>query len=120
LTLPGAVKMTNSKILLALIVTLTFLLAACGNNKPFNSTAWLKADARERGRMSEDLVKSKVLIGQAADEALRVLGRPDTSYQTALIYRIDMGMPFKDDPRHTALQVHLDGDRTVREVKIVD
>lgn len=101
-------------------ITSFLLLSACGNNKSFSSTAWLKADARERGRMSEDLVKSNVLIGQAADEALRVLGQPDTAYPTALIYRIDMGMPFKDDPKHTALQVHLDGNRTVREVKIVD
>jgi len=101
-------------------VTLLVLLAACGNNKPFNSAVWLKADVRERGRMCEDLIKSRVLIGQAADEAVLILGQTDTAYSTALIYRIDMGMPFKDDPKHTALQVHLDGNRTVREVKIVD
>ena len=38
-------------------------LAACGNNKPFDSVAWLKADARERGRMSQHLVDSKILLG---------------------------------------------------------
>lgn len=112
--------MTNSKIFRALILSITLSLAACGNNKSFSSTAWLKADLRERGRMSEHLVQSKILVGQTSDDALRVLGQPDTAYPTALIYRIDMGMPFKDDPKHTALQVHLDGNRTVREVKIVD
>lgn len=109
----------NRKLVLLVVVPI-FLLAACGNNKTFNSAAWLKSDARERGRMSEDLVKSKVLIGQAADQAMRLLGQPDTTYPTALVYRLDMGMPFKDDPKHTALQIHLDGNRTVREVKIVD
>jgi hypothetical protein len=103
-----------------LVATTVFLLAACGNNKTFDSAAWLKSDVRERGRMSEDLVKSKILIGKTADESLRVLGQPDTTYPTALVYRIDMGMPFKDDPKHTALQVHLDGNHTVHEVKIVD
>jgi len=103
-----------------LLVTTVFLLTACGNNKTFDSPAWLRSDARERGRMSEDLVKSKILIGKTADESLRVLGQPDTTYPTALVYKIDLGMPFKDDPKHTALQVHVDGDRTVREVKIVD
>lgn len=103
-----------------LLVFATVFLAACGNNKTFDSAAWLKSDLRERGRMSEHLVQSKILVGQNSDDALRVLGQPDTAYPTALIYRIDMGMPFKDDPKHTALQVHLDGNRTVREVKIVD
>jgi len=102
------------------VVATVFLLAACGNNKTFDSAAWLKSDLRERGRMSEDLVKSRVLIGQTADDVRRVLGQPDTTYTTALVYRIDMGMPLKDDPKHTGLQVHLDGNRTVREVKIVD
>jgi hypothetical protein len=112
--------MTNSRLLKTLILTIAVTFAACDNCRTFSSTAWLKADMRERGRMCEDLIKSRVLIGQAADEALRVLGQPDTVYPTALIYRIDMGMPFKDDPKHTALQVHLDEKRTVREVKIVD
>ena len=112
--------MTKPRLLQTLILTIAVTFAACGNNQRFSSTAWLKADMRERGRMSEDLIKSRVLIGHAADEALRLLGQPDTTYSTALIYRIDMGMPFKDDPKHTALQVHLDEKRTVREVKIVD
>ena len=103
-----------------LVLATVFFAAACGNNKTFDSAAWLKSDLRERGRMSEHLVQSKILVGQTSDDALRVLGQPDTTYSTALIYRIDMGMPFKDDPKHTALQIHLDEKRTVREVKIVD
>lgn len=69
--------------------------------------------------MSEDLVKRRILIGQTADEAQRLLGRPDTTYPQALSYNIDMGLPFKD-PSHNGLQVHLDEERKVREVRIVD
>lgn len=111
--------MKNKRILLLLVFPI-FLLPACGNNKSFDSATWLKSDTRERGRMSEDLVGRKVLVGQAVDEVLRLLGQPDTYYPTALVYRLDMGMPLKDDPKHTALQVHLDGNRVVREVRIVD
>jgi len=69
--------------------------------------------------MSEDLVKRKILLGQTADEAKRLLGRPDKDYVSALSYRIDLGWPLKD-PIHYGLQVHLDENRKVREVKIVD
>lgn len=74
---------------------------------------------RERGRMSEDLVKRKILLGQTADDAKRLLGQPDKDYVSALSYRIDLGWPLKD-PIHYGLQVHLDENRKVREVKIVD
>ncbi len=94
-------------------------LAACGNNHSFNSAAWLKGDARARGRMCEDLVKRKVLLGQSVEEAKRLLGPPDEDYGKALAYQIDLGWPFKD-PKHYGLQVHLDENRSVREVKIVD
>jgi hypothetical protein len=69
--------------------------------------------------MSEDLVKSKTLVGKTADEARRVLGQPDTNYPGVLSYKIDLGWPLKD-PKHYGLQVHLDQNRNVREVKIVD
>ena len=106
----------NTALMLAVAVS---FLAACGNNKSFDSEAWMKADRRERGRMSEDLVKRKILIGKTVDEAKRVLGQPDKDYVAALEYRIDLGWPMKD-PIHYGLQVHLDQDRKVREVKIVD
>ena len=93
--------------------------AACGNNKSFDSTAWLKSDQRARGRMCEDLVKRKILIGQPAAEAQRLLGQPDANYVSVLSYNIDLGWPFKD-AKHCGLQVHLDESRKVREVKIVD
>jgi hypothetical protein len=111
--------MMNPKIALLLIMTSVFLLAACGNDKSFDSSAWLKGDARARGRMSEDLVKRKILVGQTADEAQRILGQPDKAYPTALSYKIDLGWLFKD-PKHYGLLVHLDEKRTVREVRIVD
>lgn len=100
-------------------LALVFLWAACGNNKSFNSAAWLKGDMRERGGMCEDLVRSKILVGQTDREAQRLLGPPDQVYARALSYKIDLGWPLKD-PKHYGLQVHLDENRNVREVKIVD
>jgi hypothetical protein len=98
---------------------LVSLLAACGNDKLFDSDAWLKGDIRARGRMSDDLVKRKILIGQTADEAQRLLGPPDDAYPTALSYKIDLGWLFKD-PKHYGLLVYLDERRIVREARIVD
>ncbi len=102
-----------------LLVTLVSVLSACGNNKTFDSASWLKADPRERRRMSDHLVKSRILLGQTVDEAKRLLGQHDKDYATALEYRIDLGWPLKE-PIHYGLQVHLDENRKVREVKIVD
>ncbi len=56
----------------------------------------MKGDLRARGRMCDDLVKRKILIGQTADEAQRLLGQPDKAYATALSYKIDLGWLFKD------------------------
>lgn len=109
----------NTKTALLLVITIVFLLAACGNNRSFDSATWLKGDARARGRMSDDLVKRKILIGQTSDEAQRLLGPPDTAYPTALSYQIDLGWILKD-PKHYGLLVHLDENRIIREVKIVD
>lgn len=89
------------------------VLAGCGNNESFDSTAWLKGDMRARGRMCEDLVKSKTLIGQTANEAQRLLGQPDKDYGAALSYRIDLGWPFKD-PKHYGLLVHLDVGSSIK------
>ncbi len=111
--------MVNTKTALLLVMTLVFLLAACGNDKWFDSAAWLKSDMRARGRMCDDLVKRKILIGQTADETQRLLGPPDKAYPTALSYKIDLGWLFKD-PKHYGLLVYLDEKRIVREVKIVD
>lgn len=111
--------MTKTKTAVLLVMALVSLLAACGNNKSFDSAAWLKGDLRARGRMCEDLVQRKILIGQSADEAQRLLGPPDNEYPGALSYKIDLGWPFKD-PKHYGLQVHLDENRNVREVRIVD
>jgi hypothetical protein len=112
-------RQATTKTARLLVITLVFLLAACGNNQSFDSAAWLKGDHRARGRMCEDLGERKILVGQTAAEALRLLGSPDGEYPTALSYNIDPSWPFKD-PVHYGLQVHLDETRKVREVKIVD
>ena len=109
--------MRNHKTLILTLMVL--LLTACGNNRTFDSATWLKADARTRGRMAENLVKSKILIGESVEKAKRLLGEPDRSYPTALSYQLDLGWPFKD-PRHYGLLVHLDQHHNVREVRIVD
>ena len=92
---------------------------ACGNNKPFDAAAWQKANARDRGRMAESLVKGQMLVGKTVDDVQRILGQADIDYGKALQYNIDLGWLFKD-PKHYGLQVHLDGNRTVTLVKIVD
>jgi hypothetical protein len=102
---------------IALLIGLVLL--GCGNNKRFNSDVWLKADMRERGRMSENLVKGKTLIGKSNDETRRLLGEPEKDWGRVIQYNIDMGLPLKD-PKHTGLQVHLDENHYVREVRIVD
>ena len=110
---------SNTKSALVLLVFLTFSLVACGNNQQFDSAKWLRSNMRDRGRMCEDLVKSKILIGQTVTEAQRLLGPPDFTYPTAFQYKIDLGWPLKD-PVHYGLQLHFDANRRVREVKIVD
>ena len=105
--------------LLLLLLAIVLVLPACGNNRSFDGAAWRSGDARARGRMSEDLVNGRILIGKSSQEAQRVLGPPDTDYGPVLAYRIDLGWAFKD-PIHYGLQVHLDERRNVREVKIVD
>ncbi len=101
------------------VVGFVLLSVACGNSRTFDSAAWLKADARERGRMSESLVKRRILIGKTAEETQQLLGRADTDYGQALSYKIDLGYPFKD-PKHYGLIVDLDANRIVREARIVD
>jgi hypothetical protein len=103
----------------SLVMALVSILTACGNNRQFDSTSWLKGDARARDRMSEDLVNRRILIGKTVDEAKQVLGTLDQTYPTALQYHIDLGWVFKN-PIHYGLQVHFDEKRLVREVKIVD
>jgi hypothetical protein len=110
-------KVSGTVLLLAILSA--SLLEACGNNRSFESEQWLNGDRRARGRMSEDLVNRKILIGQTIDEAQRLLGQPDKDYTVVLSYNVDFGWPFKN-PEHCGLQLHLDENRRVREVKIVD
>lgn len=112
-------KCTLTRTALLFVMPWVMVLCACGNNKPFDSAAWQKGDLRARGRMCDDLVKRKILIGHTADEAQRLLGQPDKDYPSALSYRIDLRWPLKD-PKHYGLLVHLDETRKVREVRIVD
>lgn len=110
----------KTRLTLILLATVLLLpLMACGNNRRFDSQVWLNSNARERGRMAEDLANSKVLIGQTADEVRRVLGAPDTEYPTAYSYQIDLGWLFKN-PKHYGVLVYFDASRRVREVKMVD
>lgn len=69
--------------------------------------------------MAESLVTSRGLIGKSAEEAQRLLGEADIDYGKALSYKIDLGWLFKD-PKSYGLLVHLDANRNVTEVRIVD
>ena len=102
-----------------LVLMFSTLLIGCGNNHSFDSATWLKSDTRARGRMSESLVSGKTLVGQSAEEAQRQLGLPEKDWGSAWQYQIDLGWPMKDS-KHYGLQVHLDNERKVSLVKIVD
>lgn len=86
-----------------------------GNDAAFDSGAWLNGDARTRGRMAEDLVAQKVLIGLSAEDVERQLGHPKKNYGKVIEYHVDLGWPFKN-PIHYGLQVHFDADRKVNLV----
>jgi hypothetical protein len=88
--------MLAKKAVTVFVVGFVLLSVACGNSRTFDSTSWLKAGVRERGRMTEDLVKRRVLIGKTAEETQQLLGRADTDYGRALSYKIDLGWPLKD------------------------
>ena len=111
--------MVVKKTVTVFVVGFVLLSVACGNSRTFDSGAWLKADARERGRMSEDLVKRRILVGKSVEETQKLLGRADIDYGSALSYKIDLGYPFKD-PKSYGLMVDLDANRIVREARIVD
>lgn len=108
-----------SKSALGFGILLVLLWSGCGNNRTFNAAAWQKGSARERGRMAESLVKSGMLVGKSVDEAERLLGKPDFDYGKVIQYKIDLGWLFKS-PEHYGLQLHLDNQRSVTLVKIVD
>lgn len=110
-------QLKNSFPLAIALFACTFV--ACGNSKSFDSKTWLEADQRGRGRMSQHLVDSKVLIGRSLEETKVSLGEPERDWGSVVQYNIDLGWPFKD-PKNCGLQVHFDANRHVREVKIVD
>ena len=90
-----------------------------GNDESFASATWLASDARGRGRMSQDLVDSEVLVGLCEKQVVEMLGRPEKNWGSVHQYQINLGWIFKK-PETYGLQVHYDQDRKVRRVKIVD
>lgn len=78
---------TKSFINLSLAVALIALFGlGCGlvknpfrdySQKQFNSDAWLKGDAVERGRMYQDIFISRMLNGKRQDDVKKLLGEPD-------------------------------------------
>lgn len=79
----------------------------------------VKANARDRGRMAQNLVDGQSLIGQNADVLRQTLGAPDKNWGRVVQYQIDLGWPIKD-PGTYGLQVHFDSQGNVALVKIVD
>lgn len=105
---------------LFVFVTASVLTIGFGlkNNETFDSGVWIGATPRERGRMAQDLVDGRFLVGQSRETVHQTLGMPEKNWGRVIQYRIDLGWPIKD-PTSYGLQVHFDGD-VVRQVKIVD
>lgn len=98
--------------------TVAAAFTGLGNDVSFDSAAWRNASYRERGRMADDLIESRVLVGQSADVVTATLGLPEKPWGNVRQYQIDLGWPFKK-PTSYGLQVHV-ADNVVRELKIVD
>jgi hypothetical protein len=64
-------------------------------DEPFSSEKWLTGDARTRGRMVRDLLKSGLLRGKTVAEIEEILGPGDVSHGDFIGltpgYRVDIG-----------------------------
>jgi len=62
-------------------------------DQPFSSERWLTGDARARGRMVRDLLRSRLLEGKTDAEVEKLLGAADFYKYSGYdrIYRVDIG-----------------------------
>lgn len=84
----------------------------------FNSEKWKNGSELDRGRMSQDLMRSDRLIGLTRPEVLELLGPPD--HDLDLAYRIDIGFRFGFTPWLYVLNVRFDSTGRVVRVSATD
>src|SRR5262245_9240251 len=59
---------------------------------PFSAQGWLRGDARERGRMVNDLVHGGWLGCLSRSEIVAMLGTPDADHGHEVRYAVDTGV----------------------------
>ena len=62
-----------------------------GELKKFNSEEWKASSQVERGYMTSDLIKRKLLVGKTKPEVLEMLGVPKDISRTRFHYLLDYG-----------------------------
>ena len=115
-----------------IILSLAILVISCKNindtkdNKQnvrmkFNSESWKKGDFKLRGKMSNDLVDSEILIGKTKDEVTELLGKFDGELSDMIFYKIDVGIIFGSGKWLYMLMIYFDeSNNLVSEVVIGD
>ena len=115
-----------------IILSLAILVISCKNindtkdNKQnvrmkFNSESWKKGDFKLRGKMSNDLVDSEILIGKTKDEVIELLGKFDGELSDMIFYKIDVGIIFGSGKWLYMLMIYFDeSNNLVSEVVIGD
>lgn len=88
----------------------------------FNSEKWKAGTLLDRGRMSQDLMRSDRLIGLTRPEVLDLLGPPDHDLKPDLDlpYRIDIGFRFCLSPWLYVLWVRFDSTGRAVHVSATD
>ena len=115
-----------------IILSLAILVISCKNindtkdNKQnvrmkFNSESWKKGDFKLRGKMSNDLVDSEILIRKTKDEVIELLGKFDGELSDMIFYKIDVGIIFGSGKWLYMLMIYFDeSNNLVSEVVIGD
>lgn len=115
-----------------IILSLAILVISCKNindtkdNKQnvrmkFNSESWKKGDFKLRGKMSNDLVDSEILIRKTKDEVIELLGKFDGELSDMIFYKIDVGIIFGSGKWLCMLMIYFDeSNNLVSEVVIGD
>lgn len=91
-------------------------LAATG----FEPQAWQRGSQVERGRMHEDLLSSRRLIGKSRVEVIELLGPPSHVGENDVSYAIDIGLRFGSDPWLYLLHIEFDNNGRVEAAWIHD
>ena len=61
---------------------------ACGH--PFDAGRWREGDALVRGRMADEIISSRILVGKTHSEVVNLLGQAEYDAPSQLSYTIDL------------------------------